>query len=140
MLQNNDLGKKENLEFNKTEDGLFVNLKGNRTISSLDLLHHLKPIHTLDISESNLKTLSFIKGLQVKKLIMNNTKISDLSPLIGEPLEEIRMRGTGVKNINPLLKVESLKVFYTGKMYPKKEIEKLPQTVKIEINPGKNKK
>jgi len=127
MLQNNDLGKKENLEFNKTEDGLFVNLKGNRTISSLDLLHHLK-------------TLSFIKGLQVKKLIMNNTKISDLSPLIGEPLEEIRMRGTGVKNINPLLKVESLKVFYTGKMYPKKEIEKLPQTVKIEINPGKNKK
>ena len=139
LLEREELSKRGKLEFTETELGLFVNLKGNKTFSSQDLLSLLGPIHTLDISESGIKALSFIKGLKVKRLIMNNTKISDLSPLIGEPLEEIRMRGTGVKNIDPLLKVKSLKVFYTGKQYPKTEIEKLPKSVKVEINPGNRK-
>ena len=140
LIGNSTTGKKEKFDFRETQDGLLVDLKGNKTINSLDSLSYLQPIHTLDISESGIKSLSFIKGLQVKVLIMNNTKISDLSPLIGEPLEEIRMRGTGVKNIDPLLKIKSLKLFYTGKQYPKSEIEKLPKSVKIEINPGKSKK
>ena len=83
----------------------------NPILSSFDGISSCKKLKKLSISGNvKLKSISFLKGLNLKSLDINYSQVKDLSPLVGMELEELYIHGTPAAKL-PLpkgLKVKKL--------------------------------
>ena len=98
----------------------------NSTVESLKPLAHLKALTTLDLSGSTrLKTLEGLRGLRLKSLLLQSSRITNLSPLASMPsLEFIDLMGSPVKSLAPLEKLPALKtLMLINTRIPRAQIE-----------------
>ncbi|MDZ4287346.1 MAG: protein kinase, partial [Prosthecobacter sp.] len=79
-------------------------------VSSLEILRGL-PLEGLRLDETGVSDLSPLAGMPLKYLTCNGlTKLTDLSPLRGAPLEDAGFSGTGITDLRPLAGMPLLKL------------------------------
>ena len=72
-------------------------------------------IKFLNLENTNISDLTPLKGMPLKFLYLENTNISDLTPLKGMPLEGLNLDNTNVSDLTPL-KGMPLKLLYLDNM------------------------
>ncbi|MCM8537278.1 MAG: protein kinase [Lentisphaeraceae bacterium] len=110
MKEKDGLHPKYNFLVKKTSGGFSVDLHGNRKVSSLQYLKYLGPIVELDLSSTNVSSISELKTLPLKSLSLNGTNVSDL---------------------NPLLSIKSLRTLKVDSSFPTKKLSGLPKSIKV---------
>ncbi|MDR3404655.1 MAG: protein kinase [Chthoniobacter sp.] len=63
---------------------------------------HDVPVSGLILDETKLTDLSALKGLQLQTLSLGHALVRDLSPLIGMPLQSLNLEGSAVVDLAPL--------------------------------------
>ncbi|MCM8533610.1 MAG: protein kinase, partial [Lentisphaeraceae bacterium] len=110
MLRADGLHPQYNFKVEEKLGGFSVDLHGNRKVSSLQYLKYLGPIFELDLSLTNVSSISELKDLPLKSLSLNGTKVTDLKPL---------------------LSIESLRTLKVDFSFPKKELSSLPSSLNL---------
>ncbi len=60
------------------------------------------PVSGLILDETKLTDLTGLKGLQLQTLSLGHTLVRDLSPLVGMPLQSLNLEGSAVTDLTPL--------------------------------------
>jgi internalin A len=60
------------------------------------------PLKLLGLEDTQVTDLTPLQGMPIEKLYLNNTPVEDLKPLTGMPLRELMLVGTQVKDLGPL--------------------------------------
>jgi serine/threonine protein kinase len=60
------------------------------------------PLEELHLAATNVTSLAAIRGLRLKKLVLNDTEVMDLTPVEGTPLEVLEFGQTKVRDLRPL--------------------------------------
>ena len=110
-------------------------------LTSLEPLASLRRLEWLDVRRAPLTDLSPLRGLPLRKLILDGTAVADLSPLAAHPtLEHVDLGGTRVEDVTPLLECPRLcNVSLWGARVSKARAEQLKQAMKTigaEPSPG----
>ena len=64
--------------------------------------HYDDDANRLDLENTNISDLTPLQGMPLKWLYLNNTKVSDLTPLKGMPLKWLNLNDTKVSDLTPL--------------------------------------
>jgi serine/threonine protein kinase len=105
------------------------------------IFHYDKLNQSLRVSGDNFETLAMhdkfgCQSLLLKPLIkhldVSNSEFKDLSYLYGSQVESLDIRNTYVRDLTPLLKVNTLrKLIITENQFTQKELKILPSNIKI---------
>jgi Leucine-rich repeat (LRR) protein len=68
---------------------------------AFDALHRV-PLRSLTVRNGGLKSVEFLKGIQLEHLVLANNPITDISSLADLPLQSINLADTNVRDLNPL--------------------------------------
>ena len=133
LRDKDDLGSEFKLYAKKDEDNdvALLVLKYYKNFKSVEYLRYLGGFKTLDLTGTSITSLDKLPG-KIRKLMIVNTKISDLKPLMKIPLVDLDIGNTNVKDISPLFNMTSLKLLRTSNnQISQKQAAKLPKGVKI---------
>jgi hypothetical protein len=99
-------------------------------ITQRDLAPVLAQITTtnLNLSDTEVNTLSFLAGKKLTELNLRNTRVSDLSPLKGMPIQTLNIQETKVSDLGPLKTLPLQEVWIPGdRMDALKVIDDFPE-------------
>jgi Leucine-rich repeat (LRR) protein/tRNA A-37 threonylcarbamoyl transferase component Bud32 len=65
-------------------------------------------LSTFDVSDTDLKDLSCVKGMKLRHLRVSRTAVTNIEVLAGMPLEIVVLSGTAITDISPLLQCPNL--------------------------------
>ncbi len=84
-------------------------------VKSLDFLRAMARLESLDLGETQVASVSYLKGVPLKELNLNNTSIKDFSILKDMPLTVLNLSGTAFGSIDLVKgkKLESLDISKT---------------------------
>ena len=68
---------------------------------AFDALHRV-PLRSLTVRNGGLKSVEFLKGIQLEHLVLANNPITDISSLADLPIQSINLADTNVRDLNPL--------------------------------------
>lgn len=71
-------------------------------ITPRNLQLNTRSMFTLNLDGQDVDSLSALRDMPLERLQIVNTKVSDLTPLIGAPLRYLELNGTRVADISPL--------------------------------------
>jgi Leucine-rich repeat (LRR) protein len=70
--------------------------------TNLHLIATLRELDILSLNGTKPADWDFLKGLNLKELMLGNTQIKDLGVLTGMPLEKLYLNGTRITDLSPL--------------------------------------
>jgi hypothetical protein len=87
-----------------------LKLSGHSSLRDLSFMSGLR-LQTLFLDQTSVVELSMLRGMPLKSLdIHNSGRIRDLGPLAGLPLQSLRCEGTKVTDLRPLLSCSDLEM------------------------------
>lgn len=93
-----------------------LGLNGNQNITNLDFTKHIGPqMSELFLNSTGITDLSPLKGRNIVCLSFAETKVSNISPLLGMPLLSLTCNNSKISDLSPLkgMKLKSLHILGT---------------------------
>ncbi|MEI6148415.1 MAG: protein kinase [bacterium] len=88
-------------------------------INAADLAAVLSKVNVtnLNLAETGVNTISFLKGKQLVELNLRGTRVRDLTPLKGMPLNVINLKDVEIGDFSPLKSVPLTEIWVTGERW-----------------------
>lgn len=80
-----------------------LNLSNCPHIKDLSALTNISTLESVNISATDVRDLSPLEGLHLREIALQNTQVTDLTPLAGQPLKSVECSMTPVINFNPIV-------------------------------------
>ena len=74
-------------------------------------------VTNLNLAETGVNTISFLKGKQLVELNLRGTRVRDLTPLKGMPLNVINLKDVEIGDFSPLKSVPLMEIWVTGERW-----------------------
>ncbi|MFC1497401.1 protein kinase [Verrucomicrobiota bacterium] len=132
-IQNPDQ-KRFRFRIQHSENGITLDLSGNRQLTNLAGLHAL-PIRFLNLSDCPVRNIAVLRTINLEELNLKNTRVTSVGSIKDSGIRKLNISGTVIYDSHFLLRVSSLDELVAGKnTLESQTLKALKKKIKVIIN------